>query len=63
MMAKNLFDPTMAEDVRRRILRLGPESERQWGTMPVALMLAHCTSGFQMAMGTLRPNVPPFRPT
>ena len=56
MMAKNLFDPTVAEDVRRRILRLGPESERQWGTMPVALMLAHCTSGFQMAMGSLRPK-------
>jgi hypothetical protein len=53
---KNLFDPTVVEDVKRRIRRLGPESERQWGTMPVALMLAHCTAGFQMAMGTLRPK-------
>jgi hypothetical protein len=57
---KNLFDPTVVEDVKRRILRLGPESERQWGTMPVALMLAHCTAGFQMAMGSLRPKRAPF---
>jgi hypothetical protein len=57
---KHLFDSTLVEEVKRRILRLGPESERQWGTMPVAVMLAHCTSGFQMAMGTLRPKRAPF---
>jgi hypothetical protein len=28
--------------------------------MLVALMLAHCTSGFQMAMGTLHPKRAPF---
>ena len=53
---KNLFDPTLVEDVKRRILRLRPESERRWGKMPVALVLAHCTSGFQMAMGTIHPK-------
>jgi hypothetical protein len=31
--------------------------------MPVDLMLAHCTSGFQMAMGTLRPKRAPFPAT
>jgi hypothetical protein len=53
---KHLFDPTLVEDVQRRILRLRPESERRWGKMPVALVLAHCTSGFQMAMGTINPK-------
>jgi hypothetical protein len=57
---KNLFDPAEVEDVKRRIRSLRPESERQWGTMPVALVLAHCTAGFQMAMGTITPKRAPF---
>jgi hypothetical protein len=57
---KNLFEPTLVEDVKRRIMRLDPESERQWGKMPLAQVLAHCTSGFQMAMGTINPKRAPF---
>ena len=57
---KNLFDPTLVEDVERRILCLRLESERQWGTMPLSLVLAHCTSGFQMATGTITPKRAPF---
>ncbi len=57
---KNLFEPTLVEDVKRRIMRLHPESERQWGKMPLAPVLAHCTSGFQMAMGTINPKRAPF---
>ena len=53
---KNLFDPTLVEDIKRRILRLTPESERQWGSMTVAQTLAHCTSGVQMATGVIRPR-------
>lgn len=53
---KNLFEPTLVEEVKRRIMRLRPESERQWGKMPLSLVLAHCTSGFQMAMGTINPK-------
>jgi len=48
------------EDVQWRILRLRPRASRRWGKMPVALVLAHCTSGFQMAMGTLHPKRAPF---
>jgi len=40
---KNLFEPTPVEDIKRRIMRLHPESERRWGKMPIALVLAHCT--------------------
>ncbi len=57
---KNLFEPTLVEDVKRRIMRLHPESERRWGKMPLALVLAHCTSGLQMAMGTINPKRAPF---
>lgn len=53
---KNLFDPTLVEDTKRRIMRLSPESERQWGDMTVAQTLAHCTSGMQMAMGVINPK-------
>jgi len=53
---KNLFDPTLVEGVKLRIMRLHPESERRWGKMPLALMLAHCTSGLEMAMGTINPK-------
>ena len=57
---KNLFEPTLVEDVKRRIMGLHPESERRWGKMPLALVLAHCTSGLQMAMGTINPKRAPF---
>ena len=57
---KNLFEPTLVEDVKRRIMRLHPESERRWGKMLLAVVLAHCTSGLQMAMGTINPKRAPF---
>jgi hypothetical protein len=53
---KNLFDPTLAEDIKQRIMRLHPESERRWGNMTVAQTLAHCTSGIQMATGVINPK-------
>ena len=57
---KNLFDPARVQDTKERILRLSPESERQWGKMGVAEMLAHCTSALQMAMGEVKPKRAPF---
>jgi hypothetical protein len=53
---KNLFDPIVVEDTNRRILRLGPDSQRQWGSMTVAQTLAHCASGMEMAMGAINPT-------
>lgn len=60
---KNLFDPILVEDTNRRILRLGLESERQWGSMTVAQTLAHCTSSVEMAMGVINPKRAPFPAT
>jgi hypothetical protein len=53
---KNLFDPTLVENVKHRIMHLTPESERLWGNMTLAYTLAHCTSGMQMAMGVINPK-------
>src|SRR5258708_37674436 len=53
---KDLFDPTLADDIKQRIMRLHPESERRWGHMTVAQTLAHCTSGIQMATGVINPK-------
>ena len=53
---KDLFDPTLVEDTKQRIMRLHPESERQWGNMTPAQTLGHCTSGMQMAMGVINPK-------
>ncbi|MEI9978471.1 MAG: DUF1569 domain-containing protein [Edaphobacter sp.] len=53
---KDLFDPTLADHIKRRIMCLHPESERQWGNMTLAQTLAHCTSGIQMATGVINPR-------
>ena len=57
---KDLFDPMLAEDTRRRILRLRPESEPQWGSLEPAQALAHCTSGLNLATGVLQARPAPF---
>lgn len=51
---KNLFEPAAVTEVKERIARLRPNSERQWGKMTPAQMLAHCAAGMQMATGELR---------
>jgi hypothetical protein len=57
---KDLFDPILVEDTKRRILELRPESERQWGSMGLPQTLAHCTAGMEMAMGVIQAKRAPF---
>ncbi len=52
---KNLFEAATVTEVKDRIARLRPDSERQWGKMTPAQAVAHCTAGMQMATGELRP--------
>ena len=52
---KNLFDVTLANQVKQRLDTLRIDSERHWGRMSVAQALAHCASGLEMAMGEIRP--------
>jgi uncharacterized protein DUF1569 len=52
---KNLFEAARVEEVKERIARLGPDSERQWGKMNAAQALAHCSAAMGMAVGETRP--------
>jgi hypothetical protein len=53
---KNLFEPGTSNEIRERVVHLGPDSERRWGKMNVAQMLAHCSAWMEMAVGL---NSPP----
>jgi hypothetical protein len=48
---KNLFDPATANEVRERIGRLCPTSQRQWGKMTASQAMAHCSAGMEWAVG------------
>jgi hypothetical protein len=52
---KNLFEQTTVEEVISRIDALQPASQRQWGKMDVAQMMAHCSRSMDMASGTVNP--------
>jgi hypothetical protein len=48
---KNLFDPAVKQEIITRINKLSPQSQRQWGKMDVAQMLAHCQAPLGVAVG------------
>jgi uncharacterized protein DUF1569 len=52
---KNLYDPDATSEVKARLARLQPGSERHWGTMNPAQMLAHLAEFMAMACGDTRP--------
>ena len=52
---KTLFEATAAEEVKARIARLRPDSQRLWGKMTAAQALAHCSLGLEMAVGDRNP--------
>ncbi|MGA2169872.1 MAG: DUF1569 domain-containing protein [Terracidiphilus sp.] len=52
---KNLFEAATAEEVRERLVRLRPDSERQWGKMNPAQALAHCSSALEVSVGLKSP--------
>ena len=52
---KNLFEPSVSAELRQRLLKLKPDSERQWGKMNAAQAVAHCAAGFEMATGDIKP--------
>jgi hypothetical protein len=53
---KNLFEKDTAQEIIARVQQLQPGSQRQWGRMDVAQMLAHCANTMDMASGRL--NIP-----
>ena len=52
---KNLFQPEAVDEVISRVDRLQPATQRQWGKMDVAQMMAHCSAALDMASGRLNP--------
>ena len=52
---KNLFEPSALEEVKSRMARLGPDSQRLWGKMNAAQALAHCSEAIEMAQGAISP--------
>ena len=52
---KNLFEASSATEIRNRIERLRPDSERRWGVMNVAQMMAHCSAWLEIAAGEKTP--------
>src|SRR5258708_14495197 len=53
---KNLFEAARVEEVKQRIARLRPDSQRQWGKMNAAQAVAHCSAGLELAVGD---KIPP----
>lgn len=51
MEIKNLFEPSVKQEIIDRINKLTPEAQRKWGKMDVAQMLAHCGLPLQVVMG------------
>ena len=52
---KNLFQAAAVEEVKGRMAKLRADSERRWGKMSPAQMMAHCTAGLEMAVGEKNP--------
>lgn len=52
----DLFEAATVNELKIRLARLRPESERRWGKMNPAQMLAHCSAWMEMAAGL---NLPP----
>ena len=51
MEVKNLFEPSVKQELIDRINKLTPATQRQWGKMDVAQMLAHCQMPLGVAIG------------
>lgn len=52
---KNLYEAATVEELKQRIGRLRPDSQRQWGKMNVAQAVAHCSGPMEWAVGDVKP--------
>ena len=56
MEIKNLFDPSVKQEINDRINKLTAQTQRQWGKMNVSQMLAHVQMPIRIAFGTHQPK-------
>ena len=55
---KNLFETNVRDELKARVVRLGPECERIWGSMTPAQVMAHCSRSLEWAVGeTIPPRI------
>jgi len=47
---KSLFDNNAYQEIKQRIDKLSPQSQRQWGKMEVSQMMAHCKEAFRVPL-------------
>lgn len=52
----NLYNQSDVKGILKRVEKLTPDAERQWGKMGVAQMLAHCSKVLETAMGRNTPK-------
>jgi hypothetical protein len=52
---QNIYDKGIVKEIVQRIDSLTPESQRQWGKMNVAQMLAHCCISMEVVIGRQKP--------
>ena len=52
---KSLFDNAAYEEITGRMNKLSASSQRQWGKMDVAQMLAHCKEAFKVPLSEKPP--------
>lgn len=52
----NIFDLNDVNQVINRINQLSPDTERKWGTMTSAQMLAHCNVTYEMVYENIHPK-------
>ena len=52
MEIKNLYETSVKQEIKDRINKLTPNSQRLWGKMDVAQMLAHLQMQIEVAYGT-----------
>ena len=52
---RNLFQREAVDELIARIDKLQPATQRQWGKMDVAQMMAHCSAALDMASGQINP--------
>lgn len=50
---RNLYEKDAADEVISRVEKLQPATQRQWGKMDVAQMMAHCSAALDMASGRI----------
>ena len=53
---KNIFQQEDVQEVIARIDQLTPQSQRLWGTMDVAQMLAHCNVTYELVYDNKHPK-------